>query len=103
MKTFSGVGWHPAAVSGHLQQLQVHEHSRGWAGTQPLLSETIPQRVCVGQSRSPSEVRGLETAPSEIKLWREVPLVVDGFVMDSVEVGSGEKPETKEGCMIASQ
>ena len=35
----------------------------GAAGTQPLLSETLPQRGRIGQSHSPSEVRGLEKQP----------------------------------------
>ena len=35
----------------------------GAAGTQPLLSETLPQRGRTGQSRSPSEIRGQEKKP----------------------------------------
>ena len=51
---------------------QYPKSSWGWASTQPLLSETITQRVGTGQTHSPSEVRGWITALSEIKLRRVV-------------------------------
>ena len=43
------------------------------------------------------------TAPFEIKLIREVsPWQPDSLVTDRVEARSRQKPETKEGCLIAS-
>ena len=53
---------------------QLHEHSSGKAGTRPLLNETLPQRVRVGQSCRALRSEGFRnTDPSEIVLKREVP------------------------------
>ena len=53
------------------------------------------------QATGPSEMRGLETAPFEIKFGKEVPTwQTDDLVADSVEAGSGWKLETKRGAWL---
>ena len=88
--------WESAAAGSH-------ECSWGQPSTWPLLSEMLRQRVRMGQSHSPSEVRSWEIQPHLGKTqeggatWQP-----NGLVM---ECKSGEwiEPETKEGCSIASQ
>ena len=79
MQMFLGVGQHPATAQGN------------------------PPSEGLSRSRLDSlRSEGLgNTGSSEIKLRREV--VAGSLVTDSVEAGSGQKPETKEGCLIASQ
>ena len=90
-RTFSGVGWHPATVSGH------------WHSLMDILGGGLAPGHCSvrpdpkGQNRSkPQSLRSEGSGNTDKTQEANASWQPKGLVTDSVEAGSGQKLETKE-------